>query len=267
MPLGNLRHALTDTRIMGAALLGNFVLIPLLVWALLNLLPNEPVLHLGVLLVLLVPCTDWFITFTHLAGGETGRAIAFSPLSLLLQILLLPLYLWLFLGSELVVSLAHGDMLAAFTGLILAPLTLAWLTERWVARRPAQRQPRVQTLGWLPVPLLSVVIFLIAASQVALITGSLALFAPLTLVFGLYLLAAALLARGLAGPLGLPPAQGRVLAFSFGTRNSFVVLPIALALPESFELVAVVVVFQSLVELFGMLVYLWLVPRWLFPAR
>jgi arsenite transporter len=28
----------------------------------------------------------------------------------------------------------------------------------------------------------------------------------------------------------------------------------------------VVVVFQSLVELFGMAAYLWCVPRWLFPV-
>ena len=47
------------------------------------------------------------------------------------------------------------------------------------------------------------------------------------------------------------------VAFSFGTRNSFVVLP--LALPVSLEMAVVVVVCQSLVELLGMIAYL----RWL----
>ncbi len=44
-------------------------------------------------------------------------------------------------------------------------------------------------------------------------------------------------------------------------------LPIALALPPGLELAVVVVVFQSLVELVGMALYLWWVPRHLFPAR
>jgi ACR3 family arsenite efflux pump ArsB len=44
-----------------------------------------------------------------------------------------------------------------------------------------------------------------------------------------------------------------------------VVLPIALALPPSWEAAVVVIVFQSLVELFGMIAYLWWVPRRLFP--
>jgi ACR3 family arsenite transporter len=57
---------------------------------------------------------------------------------------------------------------------------------------------------------------------------------------------------------------GRTLAFSLGTRNSFVVLPFALALPAGWETTVVVIVFQSLVELFGMVFYLWWLPRHLF---
>ena len=64
----------------------------------------------------------------------------------------------------------------------------------------------------------------------------------------------------------LPAESGRTLAFSFATRNSFVVLPLALALPASFEIAVVVIVFQSLVELFGMMFYLWWLPRKLFPG-
>jgi ACR3 family arsenite efflux pump ArsB len=42
-------------------------------------------------------------------------------------------------------------------------------------------------------------------------------------------------------------------------------LPLALALPVGYELAAVVIVFQSLVELLGMLIFLWWVPKHLFP--
>ena len=43
-------------------------------------------------------------------------------------------------------------------------------------------------------------------------------------------------------------------------------LPFTLALPAGWETTVVVVVFQSLVELFGMLAYLWWLPQRLFRS-
>lgn len=265
VPLTHLRETLVDSRFLGAAVTGNFILLPFIGWGLTFLLPDEPAVRLGVLLVLLVPCTDWFITFTHLGGGDTNRAIAFSPISLLLQIVLLPFYLWLFLGEAFTLAAARGEMLAAFVGLILLPLCAAFVTEKWVGTKK-NRAALLERFAWFPVPLLAVVVFSIAATQVHLVLGSVNLFGPLLLVFAVFLAVAAVSARILSRLFGLPPRQGRVLAFSFGTRNSFVVLPLALALPSSFELAAVAIVFQSLVELFGMVVYLWWVPKQLFPS-
>lgn len=85
VPLLHVRDAFRDRRFVLAILLGNFVLIPLVVWLALRWLPDDPALHLGVLLVLLVPCTDWFITFTQLGRGNTARAIAGTPLNLILH--------------------------------------------------------------------------------------------------------------------------------------------------------------------------------------
>lgn len=136
VPLVHLPRALRDRHFMAAVLTGNFVLVPLLVWALLTLAPADPAVRLGILMVLLVPCTDWFITFTHLAKGDTGRAIAVTPVVLLVQIVLLPLYLWLFMGRSFAEILAAERILAVFATLIVLPLVAAWLTERWVEQRP-----------------------------------------------------------------------------------------------------------------------------------
>ena len=261
--LSHMREALLDGRFLTAAIVGNFVFIPLALWLSLPLLPAEPAVRLGVVMVLLVPCTDWFITFTQLGGGDTRRAIAFAPISLLLQILLLPVYLVLFFGGEAVVTLASGDMIRAFFGLIVLPFALAFATQKWVEAVPG-RVPLLERAGWLPIPLLALVILIIAASQFNLVAEFTHLFPPLLLVFAVFLFGAAVLAKVMTFLGALNQRQGRVLAFSFGTRNSFVVLPLALALPPSYELVAIVIVFQSLVELVGMAAYLWLVPRWLF---
>jgi ACR3 family arsenite transporter len=263
VPLTHLRAAFTDVRFVAAAVSGNFGLMPIVVMGLLMFVPGDAAIRLGVALVLLAPCTDWFITFTHLGGGDTKSALAFAPVSLLLQMALLPGYLWLLLGQEILVTAARAEMLAAFAGLILLPLAATFVTQKW-AEHSQVRGAHVACLAWFPVPLLALVVFSIAAAQVGVVAGSIGVLGNLLLVYAAYLILAGLLARVLARQFRLPAAQGRALAFSLGTRNSFVVLPLAIALPASLELAVVAIVFQSLVELFGMAGYLWWIPKRLF---
>lgn len=265
VPLIHVADAFRDRRFMGAMLAGNFVIVPLIVAVLLVFLPADPAVRLGVLLVLLVPCTDWYITFTHLSGGDTGRAIAATPVNLIVQMLLLPVYLWLFMGTAFLEIFAVGPIATVFVTLIVAPLVVAWLLERWAEAR-AGRDALIERLGWFPVPLLALVVFLIAASQVQTVTASLPVLPQVAGVFVGFLVLALITGLGLTKALSLPARSGRALVFSLGTRNSFVVLPLALALSPEWRLAIVVIVFQSLVELLGVLVYLKAVPR-LLPDR
>ncbi|VFR34821.1 Arsenical-resistance protein ACR3 [plant metagenome] len=264
--LAHLPAAFKDTRFIAAALLGNFVLLPLLVYIILWLVPGDDAIRLGLVLVLLVPCTDWFITFAHQAGGDLRRAVALTPTLLIMQMVLLPLYLWLFMGADFMKIVSAGHMLGVFGVVIILPMALAYLTERWAEAQPP-RAALIARLGWFPVPLLAIVLALIAASQVEAVLGSLPVLGSILAACLVFLLGSATCGVGLSKAFRLPTAQGRTLLFSFATRNSFVVLPFALALPSGWELAAIVVVFQSLIELFGMLAFLWLVPRKLLPQR
>lgn len=266
VPLTHLREAFFNPRFLLAAILGNFVFIPLIVAGLLVLAPDDPAVRLGILLVLLVPCTDWFITFTQLAGGDTKQAITFAPISLLLQIVLLPLYLLMLLGNDFTVNLAHGQMIWVFSGLIVLPLILAWATQKFSEHHPSGERLITQ-LGWFPVILLAIVMFIIAMSQLSVVLASIELLPGLLLIFILFLLSVAVISRVLSRLFHLSSAQGRVLVFSFGTRNSFVMLPLALALPANYEMAVVVIVFQSLVELIAMMIFVWWVPKHLFPKK
>lgn len=265
VPLIHLPEAFRDRRFMGAMLAGNFLVVPVLVAGLLLFLPADPAVRLGVLLVLLVPCTDWYITFTHLSGGDTGRAIAATPVNLIVQMLLLPIYLWLFMGQAFLQIFAAGPIITVFLTLIAAPLVAAWVLERWVAVRPG-REAVTLRLAWFPVPLLALVVFLISASQVQAVAESLPVLPQVAGVFISFLVLALIAGLALARVFDLPARSGRALVFSLGTRNSFVVLPLALALTQEWRLAIVVIVFQSLIELLGVLVYLKAVPR-LLPDR
>lgn len=260
VPLTHLPDAFRDRRFIGAVLLGNFLVVPIAVWLLLAFGPAHPTVRLGVFVVLLVPCTDWFITFTHLGGGDTRGAIAVTPVNLLVQIALLPGYLWLFMGQSFADILAADRIATVFVVIIVLPLIAAYLTERWSERRE-NGAAVVKRLAWFPVPLLVLVVFLIAASQVNAVLGALPVMGQVLGVFVAYLVVAALAGMGLGRLFSLAPASTRALIFSLGTRNSFVVLPLALVLPAVWQTATVVIVFQSLVELFGMIAYLWAVPR------
>lgn len=270
IPLLHVREAFADGRFMAANLLGNFVAIPLVLALVLPLFPavaEDPALRLGVVLVLVVPCTDWFITFTALGRGDPARALALTPVNLVLQLLLLPVYLWLLVpGGDLGRAISLGALMPPALALIGLPLIAAAATERWIEAAPERSLWRERLALW-PVPLLAGVVFLIAGAQAATVRGAGPVLAAVTPIFVGFLAVTLGLALVLTRAFRLREAAGRTLAFSLGTRNSFVVLPLALALPAGWEAAVVVIVYQSLVELLGMVLWLALVPRLSFASR
>jgi len=104
VPFTTLRRAFADRRFLLAALALNFLIVPPIAFGLSQLAPAGRAVKLGVLMVLLTPCIDYVIVFTRLAGGSHRRRLAVAPLLMLAQMVLLPVYLWLFMGSELATS-------------------------------------------------------------------------------------------------------------------------------------------------------------------
>ncbi|MEV4731815.1 hypothetical protein [Saccharopolyspora sp. NPDC049426] len=171
VPAAELARSLRAGRFLTAALVVNFVVVPLVVAAMFVFLPADQAMRMGVLLVLLTPCVDYVIVFSSLAGGSGQRLMAATPLMLLAQMLLPPGYLYLFLGLELADIVEPGPFIEAFLMLIVIPLTLAWLTQAWAARRRAG-QKTANALGTAMVPLMAATLLTMVASQVPkLLTG------------------------------------------------------------------------------------------------
>lgn len=59
-----------NRRFLVALLVANFIVVPLLVWPLFQLLTTEPAVQLGVLLALLAPCIDYVVVSTHIGRGK-----------------------------------------------------------------------------------------------------------------------------------------------------------------------------------------------------
>lgn len=145
VPAADLARSLRDGRFLCAAVVVNFLVVPAVVATMFSFLPADRAVRIGVLLVLLCPCVDYVIVFSGLAGADSRRLLAATPLLLVAQMLLLPGFLYLFLGSGTADTVEAGPFLEAFLFLILVPLALAWGRRRgrpdaprgygWPARR------------------------------------------------------------------------------------------------------------------------------------
>ncbi|BDH68972.1 bile acid:sodium symporter [Streptomyces sp. PLM4] len=265
VPSAELFRSLRDGRFLAAVLVVNFVVVPLVVAAMFVLLPADQAVRIGVLLVLLCPCIDYVIVFSGLAGGSSRRLLAATPLLLVAQMVLLPGFLYLFMGAELAEVVEVGPFVEAFLVLIVIPLALAWTVQGWAARRPAGRRA-ADAAGTTMVPLMAATLLTVVASQVPKIGDSLGDVAAVVPFYAAFLVVMAFAGLAVARLFRLGTPAGRAVVFTGATRNSLVVLPLALALPDRFAAAGAVVVTQTLVEVVGMVVYVRLVPR-LLPAN
>ncbi|MHA7176949.1 arsenic resistance protein [Arthrobacter sp. Sr24] len=260
IPFASIGKAAKDWRFMGTVLVLNFVVVPLVVFGLTRFIAGDQALLLGVLLVLLTPCIDYVIVFTGLAGGASDRLLAAAPVLMLLQMLLLPLYLLFFVGPDVVSVIDPAPFVEALVVLILIPLAAAALTQA-LARRAAAGRIIMAVMQALMVPLMMATLAVVVGSQITGVgqeLGSLLVVVPLYAAFLLVMVPLGMLA---AKPARLDVAATRAVVFSGATRNSLVVLPLALALPEPLALAALVVVTQTLIELIGMILYVRFLPR------
>ncbi len=265
MPLVELGRSFTDIRFLGAVLALNFLFVPIVAFGLSRFVADDRALLIGVLLVLLTPCVDYVIVFTGIAGGSKARLLAATPLLMMLQIVLLPVYVWLFAGAETVQFIEPAPFAEAFLVIVLLPLVAAASVQAVARRHSGVRRVQRGAAGAM-VPLMMLTFVAVIGSQIAAAGGeavTLLRVVPLYVAFlAIMLVAGAAAAR--VARLTVPDA--RALVFSGATRNSLVVLPLALALPAELAIAPLAVVTQTLIELVGMLVFVRVVPK-VVPAR
>ncbi len=298
VPLARIPESIRSPRFLLAAIGVNVLLVPLLVWAIAAVLHTigtpAPVL-VGVVLVLLAPCIDYVVVFTRLAGGATARVLAATPLLLAAQAVTLPVLLPAIAGTSLTdaAEAPWPPLLRALLLLVVAPFLCAAVIQLYTrenSRAPGPVRRIAGTLDHLGtgamVPLMMLVLGCTVAGHVAAVGSALGALVPAVLAFLVFSLVIVVLVGAFGGRLlgGTPeranhPGTGfstdpaaqvaahRGLVLTGLTRNSLVVLPVALALgtsgaagPDS-SLIPITVVTQTLVELVVLVVLVRLLPR------
>lgn len=244
-------HSLRNIRFFRTAWFMNFVVVPLTAFGLaLIFLGPYPAIFVGFILYSIAPCTDWFLIFTSMANGNVPLGLALLPTNLILQIILIPVYLFLFAG--LIVPIQISALVETFMVFILLPFILAGLL-RWSMRIIRSEEWRDKLLGRtlpnLQVLTLVVIIFFIFAVQTDVILGNIVplsiLFVPTALLFIISFTLSQLISRKMRFEYG----ECALLSCTTVARNSPIGLAIAVGLFPDKPIIQAAVIIPEIIEL------------------
>jgi ACR3 family arsenite efflux pump ArsB len=220
---------LEGARVVGVAMLLNFVAFPLIAWLLARtFFGNEPGLFVGMVLAGLFPTSGMTISWTGFAKGNVAAAIKMTVIGLIAASLLAPVYLKLFAGKIVPV-----DLLGVLTTVVLVvavPLAAAQLTRVVLSRHYGPERfsrsiapvfPGISVLGVLGI------VFLAVGLKAPMIIGQpgllLTIAVPLLLFYAVNFALSTFVGRALFG-------RGDAIALVYGTvmRNLSIALGIAI---------------------------------------
>jgi ACR3 family arsenite efflux pump ArsB len=246
VPLQAFGAALRHPKFTGLSLGINFLWTPVFAWGLgAVFLRQQPDLWVGLIMLLVTPCTDWYLVFTQLARGDVRLATALLPWKLVLQLALLPGYLLVFAGA--LVPLEPAVLLESVVLVLVIPLITAQLLRLWLKRNKWVTASALTAK--LQLIFLSGAITAMFASQGGAILAqpevTLQLLAPLLVFFSTNLL----LGIGMSRWMSFDDATCVSLCFATLSRNSPLSLAIAVAAFPERPLIALVLVIGPLIEL------------------
>ena len=226
----------------------NFLWTPLLAWLLaLLFLGDNPALYIGFIMLMVTPCTDWYIIFTGLAKGNVALSTAILPLNLLLQVFLLPVYLLIFGGTTGFIELSF--LVESILIVLFIPLALSVLTKALLKSKQQFAKNLLSKLSALPIISLSLAIVAMFASQGQLLLDNLNLLWKLTIPILLYFVINFIVGRKIGQLLKFSQSDKVSLNMTTLARNSPIALAIAMTAFPDQPLIALTLVIGPLLEL------------------
>ena len=249
-----------NLRGIGIALLFNFVWAPLVGWVLATIFLSDPLLALGFLLVMVVPCSSMAIGYTGLAKGDLELATVVVALSFVLAIVAVPIWMSIF-ASRYAVPVPIGDLISSILTVLLAPMVLGYATRRGLLRwlgpiRFSAIAPLFPALSLLG---MYAIVFLIFFGKATLILDRwqtvAILLVPNAIFIGLSLLVLTWLDRR----LGMGFEEHMAVAFTSTGKNNGTA--IAIATTAFSPLVAIPAATMPIFQILLMVLYLRAAPR------
>ncbi|NLP52132.1 MULTISPECIES: arsenic resistance protein [Bacillaceae] len=248
IPIEQIKKAFKNIKFTYISVIINFIWTPILAWLLaMAFLGDNPALYIGFIMLMVTPCTDWYLIFTGIAKGNVALSTAILPLNLILQVILLPIYLLVFGGTTGVIELSF--LVESILIVLFIPLILAFLTKLFLRSKQQLRKNLISNLSVMPIIFLSLAIVAMFASQGQILFNNLDLMWQITIPILLYFIVNFLVGQKIGQLMNFSNSDRTSLSLTTLARNSPIALAIAMTAFPDQPLIALTLVIGPLLEL------------------
>lgn len=230
------------------AIVINFIITPIIGFVLGKIFFADSIeIRIGLLMLLATPCTDWYLVFTKLSRGNVELNISILPINLILQIVLMPVYLFIFLGSE--IQMETMSILKSIAVGLLIPFISAFITKMCLKNKDSAKKWIEDQADNLQLFFLCLAVIIMFASESDNLFENSALLLKLFLPLLLFFIVIFLLGQFIGRILKFPKKDIIALNFTTLARNSPLSLAIAVMTFPELPLVSLSLVIGPLIEL------------------
>lgn len=246
VPLNELKDSFRNIKFTSTSLIINFLWTPMFGYFIgsLFLRGNADIL-IGFFMLILTPCTDWYLVFTKMAKGDLTLSLSILPINLILQIILLPIYLILFFSTAN--SMDYSQLAYSILIVIVIPFIAAQLTK--MALSNCLKEKAAELMGSLQIWFLSLAVFCIFASQGELLFENLNSIATLFVPLIIFFIVNTVIDLLLSEKINFTYSEYASLTMTTLARNSPLALAIAINSFSGHELISIALVICPLIEL------------------
>jgi bile acid:Na+ symporter, BASS family len=189
-----------------------FVIMPLLAFALATLLPVSPEVAVGVMLVGCCPGGTSSNVMTYLSKGDTALSVSITAVSTVLAPILTPLLVLLFASKWL--SVSAGDLFVSIVKIVLVPIILGLVVKYLFGKKV---EAGVKALPLVSVAaIVAIVAAVVSVNQEKIAETGAIIFA----IVVLHNCIGYLIGYGLAKLFGMTPTKRRAVSIEVGMQNS-----------------------------------------------
>ena len=245
VPLKNLKKSFKNIKFSSTSIIINFIWTPIFGYFLGNLFLNGNMdIFIGFFMLILTPCTDWYLIFTKIAKGDLNLSLSILPINLILQIVLLPIYLIIFFSSNDTIN--YSNLVYSLIIVIVIPFLSAQITKLLLNNK---LKKITNFFSKYQIVFLALAVFAIFNSQGNQLFGHLnsvlTIFIPLIIFF----IATTLIDLLLSEQIHLTYEEYASLTMTTLARNSPLALAIAINSFPNHELIIIALVIGPLIEL------------------
>ena len=233
------------------ALLVNFIFIPAFSWIMgWLILKNYPDFWIGAILYTLTPCIGWYLIFTDIAKGDVAWGISLLPWNIILQVVLMPFYLYILVGRIIPIDMLT---LARSIGLFLVvPFIFGYTIQKAVIKKKGRDYffgPFKSTTGEIKLWALVIVILSMFVSQRSLNISDIHRVGLLVVFLITFFLVLFILAIIVGKYFKLGYEDTVTLSFTTTARNSEAIIGVAVAAFPGHPLVYFAIILGPVIEL------------------